>query len=492
MMESGIGCSDDGGDDRPTSEGRGRGVGPGAGRTDGSESHVAQHRVAGILSIGDELMLGETVDTNAAWVSRRLAEIGVSPVLRASVGDELHTIARAMCDLANRVDVLVSTGGLGPTDDDLTREALALALNEALIEDEEAIACMEARLASLGRTVVESNRVQARRPKSARVIPNDRGTAPGIAATRRAGERSCDVFCLPGPPNEMTMMFDRFVAPALRPAGDRVIRVRELHEYGLPESAIPARLGGLMQRGRNPVVGTSAKTGVVTCKVRFDGAAERAETELDEGERRVRESLEPFIFGSGDESLADVVVKLLRARGETVATAESCTGGMLATWLTERAGASDVFVGGWSVYSNEMKSDMLHVPAEMIERFGAVSKQVAVQLADGALAACTRAGRVAAHALAITGIAGPEGGSSEKPVGTVWIVRATHAAAAREQRTMRDVRMFRFPGERAVVRERAALAALAMLRLELIGRTETRLLWEQVSQCSVETIEREG
>ena len=430
------------------------------------------HESAGILSIGDELALGEAVDTNSAWIARRLAEHGVRVAQHRTVADDRAAIESAMWSLAESHDLLITTGGLGPTDDDLTRAALGEALGEGLVEDAEALALLEKRFRVVGRALLEANRVQAQRPESAHCLPNESGTAPGLAATLRSDARSCDIYCLPGPPPEMRPMFAAHVEPGLRPPGDRVIRVREVHEFGLPESAIPGLLGGLMERGRNPGVGTAAKAAWVTCKIRFDGAHAEAGAALDATERRVREALDPHVFGVGEETLESAVIALLRERSETVATAESCTGGMVAARLTTIAGSSDAFVGGVVAYSNELKSALLGVPTALIAEHGAVSADVARAMAEGALARCADARRSATHALAVTGVAGPGGGTSDKPVGTVWIARATTGEET-------DARLFHFPGDRAVVRERTTCAALGLLRLRLINRTDVRLLWEQ-------------
>ncbi len=434
------------------------------------EQHV--HRTAAILSIGDELALGETVNTNSAWIAQRLTNCGVKPVTHVTVDDSLNSIAAIMRELASRVDVVVSSGGLGPTDDDLTRQALAQALGEELVEDEQSLASLQRRFQAIGRELLAANRVQTLRPVSGRCLKNPHGTAPGIAATWREGELKCDFFCLPGPPREMQPMLERLVLPALKPSGDRVIRLRTLHVFGLPESGIPKLLGGLMERGRNPVVGTSAQTGFVTCKIRFEGDPAKADATLDAAEKQVRAALDPFVFGVDDETLASVVSDLLRTRGESVTTAESCTGGLVSMMLTERPGSSDVFVGGWATYSNEFKHGSLDVPLELIEKHGAVSEHVARAMAKGALARSAESEKPANHAISITGVAGPGGGTEEKPVGTVWIARATRGDET-------EARLFRFSDQRDAIRERSALAALGMLRLKLIGRTDVKLLWEQ-------------
>lgn len=433
-----------------------------------------EHATAAIVSIGDELTRGEAVDTNSAWVAQRLVERGVRAIEHRTLPDDLAAIAGVLGELAAMVDLVISTGGLGPTDDDLTRRALAAALGEELVEDAAALARLEQRFAPSNRALLPANRVQAQRPVSARCLDNEHGTAPGLAATLHARGRRCDIFCLPGPPNEMAPMFEGSVGPALRPPAGFVISTRELHEFGLPESAIPGLLGGLMERGRNPGVGTAARISYVTCKIRFEGAAADAPAALDDAERRVRAALEPYIFAAGDGTLAGAVVALLRERGETLVTAESCTGGMIAAALTDIAGSSDVYAGGVVAYSNELKSALLGVPAGLIAEHGAVSEPVARRMAEGALARAADAGKPATRALAVTGIAGPGGGSAAKPVGTVWIA---HACAGEPT----DARLFRFPGDRAVVRDRTAHAALGMLRLGALGFGERRLLWENRS-----------
>lgn len=430
------------------------------------------HRTAAILSIGDELALGETVDTNSAWIAQRLTLHGVKPITHVTVDDNLDSIVATMRELAARVDVVISSGGLGPTDDDLTRPALAKAIGDELIEDIDALAFLTKRFRAIGRDLLDANRVQTLRPASGRCLENDRGTAPGLAASLVKDGRSSEFYCLPGPPREMRPMFERSVLPALHPPQDRVVRLRTLHVFGMPESRIPELLGGLMERGRNPVVGTSAQTGYVTCKIRYEGDPTEADAALDGAEAQVRRALDPFVYGAGEETLAFAVSELLRSRGETVATAESCTGGLVAKMLTDLAGSSDIFVGGWATYSNEFKHGSLGVPLEVIEECGAVSEDVARAMAEGALTRSETFGRPATHSLAITGVAGPGGGTAKKPVGTVWIARATRGEDT-------EARLFRFSDQRDAIRERSALAALGMLRLRLIDRTDVKLLWEQ-------------
>jgi nicotinamide-nucleotide amidase len=433
------------------------------------------HRTAAILSIGDELILGQTLDTNSAWLSDQLFSRGVRVVEHVTVADDLPSHVGAIRRLAGNVDLLLSTGGLGPTDDDLTRRALADALGEELVEDPESLAQIERWFRNAGRTLKDQNRSQALRPASARALPNKNGTAPGVMATLQSGGRSCDIFCLPGPPNELKPMYERFVAPAIRQDAKRLVRARVLRTFGLGESDIASRLGELMRRDRNPLVGTTASDGVVSVRIRFEGEASETEAlrAIESAESRVRDALGEAIFGAGDDTLASVVLDLLRARAQMATTVESCTGGMVGQSLTAISGSSDAYAGGWVTYTNEMKKREVGVPADALAQHGAVSEEVARAMAEGGLRAAREAvGPQVAHALAITGVAGPTGGSEAKPVGTVWIALASDGATT-------DARCFRFRGDRETVRRRSTQSALALLWQRLTGQKSRPLLWQR-------------
>lgn len=419
-----------------------------------------------VLAIGDELTSGERVDTNSAWIAGKAAALGVRTVEHRTAGDDLEQIAESIRQLAARSTVLVVTGGLGPTLDDLTRPALGVVLNEPLVEDDDALGALRAWYAGRERPMPAPNRVQAMRPASARCLDNPNGTAPGLDA--RVGETR--VFCLPGPPSEMRPMFERFVAPALKPGPGQRVRVRAVPTFGLGESAVADLLGDLMRRDRNPLVGTTASGGIVTCRVRHTGPDVHAERLLDETVAEIRSRLGPAVLSVQDghddgQALVRAVSDLLRDRGQTVATVESCTGGLLGEMFTRLPGSSDVFAGGLLTYSNRLKTDLAGVDAALIDAHGAVSREVATAMALGGLAR-TRAD----HALAITGIAGPDGGTEAKPVGTVWIALASG-------RKPMDARRFRFMGNRDAVRQWSAMSAMGMLRLGLLG-LESRLLGE--------------
>jgi nicotinamide-nucleotide amidase len=431
-----------------------------------------EHNWAAILSIGDELTLGQSLDTNSRWLADRLTGMGIVTLEHATVPDERQAIAGALKRLMAGADVVVATGGLGPTADDLTRQALAEALGQSLVEDAVALGQIEAYFASRSRQMPAINRVQALRPGNARTLSNPHGTAPGLHA--RAGLRACDIFCLPGPPREMRPMFESLVVPQLRPPQGRAVRTLVLHTAGLGESQAAMRLGELMDRTRVPMVGTTASQAVVSCRIRYEGAAEGQrglgpDALVAETAAAVRRRLDPYIFGEGDETLPGAVVDLLRAGGKRLSVVESCTGGMLGGMITEVPGASDVFVGGWITYANEQKERMVGVPASVFASggSGAVSGECARAMAAGGLERSS-----ADLCLSITGIAGPGGAAAGKPVGTVWVGLAARGGEVGAKR-------FLFGGSRASVREWSCKSALAMLRLHLLGRGELPLLGEQ-------------
>ncbi len=428
---------------------------------------------AALISIGDELTLGQILDTNAAYLADHLAQASVVCLEHLTLGDERARLAAALRRLAHEpgLEIIIITGGLGPTADDITREALADALGEALVEDPAGLDHLRRWFHERGVSMPARNRQQALRPASAQLIDNARGTAPGIRA--RLGDT--DVFALPGVPHEMKHMFHESVLPLLRREGGEVLRTLAVRCFGLGESSLAERLGDLMERERNPTVGTTASEGIISVRIRAVGDPHEVGALVEKTARRVEELAGVYAFGREDDTLASVVLEELKRAGATIAVAESCTGGLLGAMITAVPGCSAAFVGGYLTYSNELKERELNVPAAHFREGGpgAVSEEVARAMAEGA-----RQRTSATHALAITGIAGPEGGTAAKPVGTVCIALASEGGDT-------QVRRFQFTGSRDIVRDRSAKAALAILLWRLRGQEDFRMLWQKTNGESV-------
>jgi nicotinamide-nucleotide amidase len=316
-----------------------------------------------IISVGDELTLGQAVDTNSAWLSARLAELGVLTRSHSTVPDDQGAIARAVRQAAESSEWVVITGGLGPTQDDLTRQALAAVRNVPLVVHAPSLAGIELFFKDRGRVMSANNRQQAMAPAGADVLDNLRGTAPGFRMT--IGRAL--VFSLPGVPSEMKAMFERHLAPLIGAQAGRTILTRKINTFGIGESVAGEALGDLMRRDRNPTVGTTVSSGIVSVRIRSDFPTRlQSQNELDRVALVVKQKLGAAVFSEGEVSLAAVVGGILRARHQTVATAESCTAGLVAAMLTEAPGASAWFPGGWVVYANRMKTEALGIPAELI------------------------------------------------------------------------------------------------------------------------------
>jgi len=439
-----------------------------------------------ILSVGDELVLGQTVDTNSAWLSQQLAAVGCGVLAHQTVGDDQQrTEAAIRGAVAAGADLILISGGIGPTEDDLTRQAIAAVTGGPLEVNPAWVAEMQGFFRKLGRTMPERNTVQAMIPRGADMVWNTCGTAAGIKATvtvgieeadddggdgdpgENRGEpaeprlRSATLFAMPGVPKEMKAMFARDVLPWVRErTGGAVILSRTLHTFGLGESAVAERIGPEMMRGRNPSVGTTVAGGIVSLRInaRFGSEAE-ARAQLEQTSAACRAALGDLVYGQDGEPLADVVARMLLAAPDkpTIATAESCTGGLVAKMLTDIAGSSAYFRYGWVTYANEAKTRQLGVPEQTLIDHGAVSEPTVVAMAAGAR---ERAG--ATYALSLSGIAGPGGGTPEKPVGTVWFGLA-HPAGVQARR-------FVLTGDREMIRDRAAKMALTLLRFHLLGK----------------------
>jgi len=402
---------------------------------------------ASIVSVGNEILSGQTVDTNAAHLSAVLLLIGVPVVSSYAVRDEIDAIVRGLNLASADADVILTTGGLGPTDDDLTRQALAKFLGVELeLQDER-----DTRFAGRDRQMPERNKIQAYIPAGAKALANI-GTAPGIMAESEGKL----FFALPGVPMEMKRMFEESVRPELeRFAGGQAVVVKKLKCFGAGESTIAELLGTMMQRGRNPLINCTVSSGIITLHIIATADdKEKAEQMAKKDEKLLQSTLGELIYGVRDQSLAEVVGEKLAQRGKTIAVAESCTGGLLAKLLTDNPGSSKYFTYGWITYSNEAKTSELGVPAELIQEYGAVSEQVARAMAIGAR---KKAGTD--YAISITGIAGPAGGTEQKPVGLVYI-------SVDSENGCDTKRCFFYHG-RQFIRLRAAQTVLNILRLKL-------------------------
>jgi nicotinamide-nucleotide amidase len=406
-----------------------------------------------LVAVGDELVHGVTVDTNSAWLARACEALGLAVGRVTVVRDDEDELRDVVASAADRCEVVLMTGGLGPTADDRTRSACARAAGVALRFDEPSWQDILAWFARTGRDVPESNRRQAELPATADALPNGHGTAPGFeVAIGRAR-----VFALPGVPREMRGMFVDVVEPRLRASlADRLrpLALAELHLLGIGEAALGEHIVDLMQPGE-PEVGITARDGLLTVRVAL-GAPDpvAAQGEADAVVAEIRRRVPPeFVVYEGRESLADHLGRRLVEAGRTLAVAESCTGGMLGGEITGMAGISPAFPGGFITYSDAAKTAELGVPEELLAAHGAVSVEVAAAMARGAQA---RTG--ADLAVAISGVAGPGGGTEDKPVGTVCFAVAEARAGAVDVRSWRR----RFPDlGREFVRRRSVVEALA-------------------------------
>ena len=407
---------------------------------------------ASIISIGNELLSGQTVDTNASWLSRQLLSCGIPAVSFFTAADEAGEIARALNQATEQADIVLVTGGLGPTDDDVTRQALAEFLGVPLEFNSELFDQISQFFARRHLSMAQANKTQAYLPAGANGLANPLGTAPGMMA-EAAGKL---IACMPGVPKEMECMFLESVAPRLKAyAAGQVVVIGKVMCFGAGESTIADKLGRLMERGRNPLINSTASAGVITLHI-VAAAAEKADAEemVKRQGAQLAEILGDLVYGYDGQSLAEVVGAALKDRKKTLAVAESCTGGLLGKLITDVPGSSDYFKCGWITYCNEAKISELGIRPELIEKHGAVSEQV-----SRAMARQARLKAGADYAMGITGIAGPGGATEQKPVGLVYISLDCAEKSLCEKHI--------FSHSRQNVRLRSALAALNMLRTEM-------------------------
>ena len=404
-----------------------------------------------ILAIGTELLLGQIVNSNATRIGERLADAGFDHFQQTVVGDNEARIADAIGSSCSRADALIITGGLGPTKDDLTREAIARAAGVELIFDADEAKRLRERWTSSGRVMPESNLQQAERPFGSELIANPKGTAPGL----RLRIADTWVFALPGVPAEMIPMLENAVIPLLRGDDGAAVVSRLLRTWGESESAIGERLGDLYDESTNPTIAFLASGGEIKIRITAKGASrDEALAMIAPVEGTVRERLGKRVFGVDDDTVEVVVLRMLEERGWTLGTAESATGGLVAGRITSVPGASRVFRGSVVSYATEVKVSLLDVPEELVAEHGVVSEPVAIAMAEGA-----RERLDADVVVAVTGSAGPD--PQDRPVGTVVVSVVTPDGSR--------VRTLTLPGDRERVRTFASTAALQLLRMSLQG-----------------------
>ena len=410
---------------------------------------------AEILATGDEIRSGALVDSNSAHISELLEQHGIEVVRHTSVGDDMPILVETLLEIGDRVDVAVVTGGLGPTTDDLSAEAAAEAIGAELVFDPQAMENVARFFKKVNRPMSESNRKQAFLPTGCKVLYNPVGTAPGFALTIKR----CRFFFLPGVPYEMKRMLADQVIPDMRALkGDERIhnRVKTITTFGLPESLAGEKMAGV--EAAFPGIKLGLRANFPLIQVKFysrDADADRLDKRLDDASRWAIERLGAAVVSEAGESMESVVGRLLTAKSATLALAESCTGGLVANWLTNVAGSSNYFLFSGVTYSNEAKMKVLGVRQATLEKYGAVHEETAREMAEGA-----RQVAGATYGLSTSGIAGPDGGTPDKPVGTVCIGVATPDRAFGRRFT------FRF-GKRLMNKKIFAVAALDLLRKEL-------------------------
>jgi nicotinamide-nucleotide amidase len=404
-----------------------------------------------IISVGTELLLGQIANTNAQYISQSLSKIGVNIYYHSVVGDNAERIRDCFKRAFDRSDLIIVTGGLGPTSDDITKEVLADFFGVSLVMHEESRHRILKFFNRIGRPCTANNLKQAYTLQGAKVIPNNNGTAPGVLFKKN--DRI--FFLLPGPPNEMRGMMDDYVLPYLAEMNNSIIKSKVLKIIGVGESRVEEILEDIITAQRNPTIAPLAGDGEVTIRItaRADDE-EKVNSLIKETENIIRERLKNNIYGQDDDTIEEVVVKKLGALGYSLSTAESCTGGLVANLITNVPGASNIFNRGFITYSNESKIELLGVPKNTIKEVGAVSAQTAKAMAQGLLLRTN-----SDIALAITGIAGPGGGTPEKPVGLVYVAVA--------DRNEVKIASFNFVGNRQRIKLVTAKHALNNLRLFL-------------------------
>jgi nicotinamide-nucleotide amidase len=412
---------------------------------------------AEIIAIGSELLTPDKSDTNSLWLTAKLNEIGIEVKLKTVVGDDRLRLEETIRDAMGRSNVVITTGGLGPTEDDITREVSASALGRRLVFEPGLVDDLRKKFGAFGRKMPEKNKQQAFIIEGAEILPNPRGSAVGMKL-KTEGKL---FVVLPGPPREMKPMFKEFILPELSiSAGEVFIRRRSLKVSGMGESAADELIAPIYTQYENPQTATLFNKSEIEVQLTARGkSVEEAESLLDELAKKIEDKLGIAVFSVNGENMEDVIGNLLKARKETLSVAESCTGGLIGYRLTEVPGSSEYFREGAITYSNDAKTRNLGVPEALIEKHGAVSKQVAEAMASG-----MRQTAGTDYAISVTGIAGPTGGTEEKPVGTVFIGYSDN----NETKSLKIL----LPGERNLIRWRSSQTALDYLRRKILDKSQ--------------------
>lgn len=404
---------------------------------------------AEIIAVGTEILLGDIVNTNAQYLSRELANIGINVYSQSVVGDNEERILESFKRAFESSDIIITTGGLGPTPDDLTKEIASKYFNKELVLHEESYEDLKKYFDKNGMELVGSNKKQVYFPKDAIILKNDYGTAPGAIIEGEGGKK---IIVLPGPPREMKPMFDNYVVPYLKEYTDGVLVSKVLRLFGIGESRMAELVQDLIEKQTNPTVAPYAKEIDVILRITAKGKDIKEATELIVPvEKEIRSRLEEYIYGEGETTLEEVVGDILVNKKITIATAESCTGGMVASRLINYPGISESFLEGAVTYSNEAKMKRLGVKKETLDIYGAVSEETAREMAEGI-------SKVSGADLGVstTGIAGPGGGTEDKPVGLVYV--------GVYYKGICTVKKFNFQGDRSRVRIRTTMNALDLIR----------------------------
>ena len=404
---------------------------------------------AEIVCVGTELLLGDILNSNAQFLSRELAALGINVFYQTVVGDNRQRLKNAFETAFSRADAVITSGGLGPTDDDLTKETAAEYFGKKLITNEEVVADLKNYFKSSTRPITSNNFKQADFPEGSAIIKNNNGTAPGCMIEQDGKT----LFMLPGPPGELIPMFKNGVAPILAASCGSVLKSKTLRFCGIGESALESLIKPVLDRQTNPTAALYAKTFEVHLRLTANvKTAAEAEALIAPVEREIRGLAGEYIYGTNETTLEETVIELLKSKKKKITVAESVTGGAITRNLINVPSASEVLNEGLTTYSNESKISRLGVKKETIEKFGAVSEQTAREMAEGAA-------RTADIGLATTGVAGPGGGSAEKPVGLVFIALTVNGKT--------EVKKYQFSGEREKIRARTAATALDALRRKL-------------------------